>query len=175
MLLIITSLFFIHCPGSHQSKAKVKLNPSNNIDSDSKGIDSDIYQATASLKKPAEINLLLQDVMKNKVFFDYDKWVLTEEGRNTLSKVAYIIRKNPSQSIVNMTIDGHTDSFGTEDYNLALGERRAKAVMEYLMALGVPENQLKIRSFGEEFAINQNGNIAEQSSNRKAEFKSQVE
>jgi peptidoglycan-associated lipoprotein len=81
------------------------------------------------------------------VYFEVDSAVLGEEGRASLELAAQRIRSNPDWGIV--TIEGHCDERGSEEYNLALGERRAKVVARYLSDLGVPSDRLTTRSYGE--------------------------
>jgi len=80
------------------------------------------------------------------VYFAFDKASLTEEGRANLSSYARILRDNPSYEVL---LEGHCDERGTEDYNLALGERRAQTVMQYMLQLGVDRRSMKTISYGE--------------------------
>jgi peptidoglycan-associated lipoprotein len=85
------------------------------------------------------------------VYFDYDKNDIRSDGRQTLTRDADVIKRilaaDPSFTIV---IEGHCDERGSEEYNLALGDRRAIAVKEFLVQLGVPDDRLKTISFGKE-------------------------
>jgi peptidoglycan-associated lipoprotein len=81
------------------------------------------------------------------VFFEYDQADLSERARASLQKNSEWMRKWLSTVV---TIEGHADSRGTSEYNLALGERRASAVREYLSSLGVVVNRLNVVSMGEE-------------------------
>lgn len=81
------------------------------------------------------------------VLFAYDSWQINEEGRHVLAVDADWIRANPGSLI---KIEGHCDERGTSAYNLVLGEKRAKAVRNYLVELGVAANQLSVVSYGKE-------------------------
>jgi peptidoglycan-associated lipoprotein len=81
------------------------------------------------------------------VFFAYDSWVITEEGRQALSRNAEWIKSNPNALL---KVEGHCDERGTSAYNLVLGEKRAKAVRNYLVELGVGANRLSVVSYGKE-------------------------
>ena len=81
------------------------------------------------------------------VRFDFDKSVVKEDGRKTCQDVAAYLKKNPKAK---MQIEGHCDERGTSEYNMALGERRAAAVMTYLVSLGVSKGALSTVSFGKE-------------------------
>ena len=91
-----------------------------------------------------------QDFIQNvgdRVFFDFDKSVIKPEGQQTLQRQAQWLQKYPN---VTVTIEGHCDDRGTREYNLALGERRATAVRNALVALGVSANRVKTISYGKE-------------------------
>lgn len=81
------------------------------------------------------------------VFFAFDSFVITEEGRGALSLDAQWLKANHGAQL---KIEGHCDERGTSAYNLVLGEKRAKAVRNYLVELGVPPGQLSIVSYGKE-------------------------
>ncbi len=81
------------------------------------------------------------------VYFDYDSAVLRDDARATVKKDAEAIRGAASSTVV--TLEGHCDERGSEEYNLALGERRAEAVRVYLVDLGIPKSRLRVVSFGE--------------------------
>ncbi|MGH7227923.1 MAG: peptidoglycan-associated lipoprotein Pal [Nitrospiraceae bacterium] len=81
------------------------------------------------------------------VFFPFDSWNITEEARQALSFDAEWLKSNPAAML---KIEGHCDERGTQDYNLVLGEKRAKAVRNYLAELGVGANRLAVVSYGKE-------------------------
>ena len=81
------------------------------------------------------------------VFFAFDSWVISEEGRQTLSRDAEWIKSNSNALL---KVEGHCDERGTSAYNLVLGEKRAKAVRNYLVELGVGANRLSVVSYGKE-------------------------
>jgi len=91
-----------------------------------------------------------QDFVQNvgdRVFFDFDKSAIKPEGRITLERQAAWLKKYPN---VTVTIEGHCDDRGTREYNLALGERRATAVRNALVALGIAPDRIKTISYGKE-------------------------
>ncbi len=101
------------------------------------------------------------------VFFEYDQSNLNESAKSQLKNNADWIKKNPG-SIVQ--IEGHCDSRGSVEYNLALGERRAKAVKGYLAGLGVEGKRLTIISYGKEKPITTGDSDSEMAKNRRANF-----
>ena len=101
----------------------------------------------------------------DRVFFDFDKYDLSAEGRATLQKQAVWLRRYPA---VTVTIEGHADERGTREYNLALGERRANSVREYLRALGVEPNRMRTISYGKERPVALGSNEEAWKQNRRA-------
>lgn len=83
----------------------------------------------------------------DRVFFDFDKYSIKGDGRQTLVRQAVWLKKYPG---VTITIEGHCDERGTREYNLALGERRANAVKDYLVASGISPSRIKTISYGKE-------------------------
>ena len=81
------------------------------------------------------------------VYFDLDDSALSDESRERLARNAELLRAQPQ---FNLTIEGHADERGTNEYNLALGERRANAVRDYLSSLGVDGGRMRTLSYGEE-------------------------
>ena len=81
------------------------------------------------------------------VFFDYDQSAIRDDARGPLQKNAEWLKRWASTQI---TVEGHADSRGSSEYNLALGERRASSVKDYLVSLGIPGNRITVVSKGEE-------------------------
>ena len=81
------------------------------------------------------------------VYFDYDESTLSDDTRDKLSRNADLLKGNAQFSV---TVEGHADARGTSEYNLALGERRANAVRDYLSSLGVAATRLRTISYGKE-------------------------
>jgi len=100
------------------------------------------------------------------VFFEYDSAALSGTAKRTLEKNADQLK----DANADVTIEGHCDERGTIAYNLALGERRAKAAKDYLVSLGVPGNRLKIISYGKERPFDPGHTESAWSKNRRAHF-----
>jgi peptidoglycan-associated lipoprotein len=83
----------------------------------------------------------------DRVFFDFDSSSLRDDARQTLSRQAEWLKKYTNYPV---TIAGHCDERGTREYNLALGERRANAARQYLVAQGIPASRVKTISYGKE-------------------------
>jgi peptidoglycan-associated lipoprotein len=103
----------------------------------------------------------------DRVFFGFDQSNLSQEAERTVEALAAWMRENPQTT---MTIEGHADERGTREYNLALGARRANAVRDYLMVLGIDPNRIGTVSFGEERPAVQGSNERAWAQNRRAEF-----
>ena len=83
----------------------------------------------------------------DRIFFAYDSSVVDDAGRETLQRQATWLQQFPD---VPVYIEGHTDATGTREYNLALGERRANAARQYLIAQGIPASRIRTISYGKE-------------------------
>jgi peptidoglycan-associated lipoprotein len=100
----------------------------------------------------------------DRIFFGYDRSDLSAEARGTLDKQAEWLKKYPRKSV---TVEGHADERGTREYNLALGERRASAVKNYLAAAGVGKGVVHVISYGKERPAVLGGNEAAWAQNRR--------
>ena len=106
----------------------------------------------------------------NMIFFAFDSFELTPESRDVLTSKADALKK---YSLFTMVVEGHCDERGTSEYNLALGERRAKAATEFLNQLGISAERMTIVSYGKERPLEQSKGEAAWSKNRRDEFKIQ--
>jgi peptidoglycan-associated lipoprotein len=101
------------------------------------------------------------------VGFDFDRATLSPEAQRRLDRNAAFLKDNPQFEV---TIQGHCDERGTNDYNLALGERRAGAALAHLVAAGVDRSRLRTLSYGEEQPVCTSSDEACWSRNRRAHF-----
>ena len=100
----------------------------------------------------------------DRVFFDTDKSAVRSDGKATLDKQIAWLKKYPNYGI---TVEGHCDERGTREYNLALGERRANAVKQYMVANGLPAARVKTISYGKERPVALGSNEAAWAQNRR--------
>ncbi|OTG87609.1 peptidoglycan-associated lipoprotein [Acinetobacter sp. ANC 4558] len=121
--------------------------------------------AGASAKGVTEANKPY--LAKRVVYFDYDSSDLSNEDYLTLQAHAQFLMANANSRVA---LTGHTDERGTREYNLALGERRAKAVESFLVSNGVNSNQLEPVSYGKEMPINPGHNESAWKENRRVEI-----
>ncbi|HEY1101640.1 MAG TPA: OmpA family protein [Myxococcota bacterium] len=103
----------------------------------------------------------------SRVNFDYNMSDLTPAARSSLDTLAKCMKKNAGWSL---SIEGHADERGTPEYNLSLGETRAKGARKYLAALGVEEKRMKVVTYGEERPLNTAGTEEAFAENRRAEL-----
>jgi len=115
-----------------------------------------------------DVDLGMRTFEGEKIYFDYDKSELRPEARTALKKKAEWLRNNLGFSA---RIEGHCDERGTNEYNLALGERRANAAWRFLNALGISGSRLTTISYGEERPADPGQNDDAWSKNRRDEFK----
>ncbi len=109
----------------------------------------------------------VQASLKN-VYFDYDRYTLSEQAQMDLQQDAELLKQVPQVAIV---AEGHCDERGTGEYNLALGDRRARAAVDYLVSLGLPPNRFSIVSYGSELPADPGHNEQAWSQNRRAAFR----
>ena len=121
-------------------------------------MQGDVYTGTDTVK-------YLASGVADRVFFATNESVLTTASRDTLRKQAEWLRKN---SKINVVLEGHADERGTREYNLALGERRANAVKDYLMTYGISGNRLSVISYGKERPVDSGSNPLAWSKNRRS-------
>ncbi|WP_432821385.1 peptidoglycan-associated lipoprotein Pal [Trichloromonas sp.] len=101
------------------------------------------------------------------IYFEFDSYTLSEDSKQTLQANAEWLKANPTASIV---IEGHTDERGSDVYNMALGENRARSASNYLVSLGVSAERVRIISYGEEKPAVMGQGEGVWSKNRRAEF-----
>jgi len=138
-----------------------------------------LTQATDSGEAPAPAGLSTEPVSEaaaptvsllklEKVFFEFDAYTLTPQAREILARNAEWLRKDPA---ARLTIEGHCDERGADEYNLALGQRRADAAKNYLVSLGIAAERLTGISYGEERPAAAGSNENAWSQNRRAELR----
>ena len=129
---------------------------------------SGMEDVSTGLYEKGGMSYLDQDgTVPAKIFFDYDSYLLTSMAESTLDLQVTWMDENPEQFIL---IEGHCDERGTNEYNLALGESRARSVLNYLLRLGANPEQFSIVSFGEERPVALGQNEAAWQKNRRVEF-----
>ena len=121
-------------------------------------MQGDVYTGTDTVE-------YLADGVPDRVFFATNESILTTASRETLRAQAAWLRKNPG---INVVLEGHADERGTREYNLALGERRANSVKDYLMTYGISGNRISVISYGKERPVDSGSNPLAWSKNRRS-------
>ena len=127
--------------------------------------------SNAPVEEDVNVNVAVEEgqesVMnaKDRVYFGFDQYNLTNEAMEVLQEQARFLVDNPEASVV---VEGHTDDRGTRDYNLALGVRRAVSVKNYLIANGVDAGRIRVISYGKERPAVVGANEAAWAQNRRA-------
>ena len=118
----------------------------------------------SSIEVPSESRAVVANAT---VYFEFDKYNLSTRSIQALKSISDLMSENSS---IEITIAGHADERGTREYNLALGQRRAEAVSDYLILNGVNKNRITVKSYGEEKpAVNAQDEIS-YSKNRRVEI-----
>ena len=111
--------------------------------------------------------LAKQQFMNEDVYFEFDSSALLPEAQDVLKRKAEWLRANPDASII---VEGHCDERGTNEYNLALGDRRAESAKGFLADLGISGFRLTTVSYGEERPVDSGSNEESWAKNRRAHF-----
>jgi len=122
--------------------------------------------APAQTPRPSPREFMAVAALK-EVYFDFDKYDIRPEDAKTLDANAAWLKSNADNLVL---IEGHCEERGTNEYNLALGERRAKATMNYLVSQGIQANRITIISYGEERPVCNEKTEACWAKNRRANF-----
>jgi outer membrane protein OmpA-like peptidoglycan-associated protein len=122
------------------------------------------YNKDVALKK-VEVGSVI--VLRN-IFFDFDKATIRPESANELDRLIKLLTENPT---IKIELGSHTDSKGSDDYNMKLSDSRSKSVVEYLITKGIPADRLTAKGYGETKPIDTNDTDEGRQNNRRTEFK----
>ncbi len=167
LLLIFSVAFLAACEGTTGTTKDDSTVTSSGSGSSSSG--SALTSTTSSGSAWAGHPLDDPDSLlaKRTVYFDYDESVILDQDRAILEAHAQYLSQNPGAAV---TLEGHTDERGTREYNLALGERRAVSVRQYMSLLGGSGQQLRTVSYGEEQPAAMGHNEEAWAQNRRVEI-----
>ena len=167
ILVIITVAFSL---AACHKKKNVEFEPPA---SSTAGSNTDIGEKPPAVAQPTTEGPMTTDLVDEvtrqmqPVFYDYNKYDIREDQIPALQNNARVLKQNATVSVL---IEGHCDERGTDEYNLALGERRAGAAKDFLVSLGIPENRLSTISYGESRPFAQGHDEEAWSQNRRAQF-----
>ena len=160
VIISIISLFFLaSCETATQDAIKGSSEKAGKASATAKSGSASIFGSAK--QTPADKLIAVGD----RVLFDYDSSELSSEAKLTLDKQSRFLRVN---SDLTFTIEGHCDERGTREYNLALGEKRATAVRDYLVIEGISPDRIRVISYGKEKPAVVGSNDMAWSKNRRA-------
>ena len=160
---VVVSTAFIACGGGQTASTKTPdgSKPSNTSEAKRNDpVKTEITPASGNAAPPPT----------DPIYFDFDTSLIKDESKLTLQTIADYMERNPGATV---TIGGHTDERGTTEYNLALGDQRAKASHDYLVRLGVDPSRIRTISYGEERPAKIGHDEGTWSKNRRDEFETQ--
>lgn len=163
-LLTLLALALAVAPGCKKKSPGEDKRPDEGQKIEEVTPDTGASEMTGDERSEMERDLALIQV----VYFDYDKSELRADGREAVRNNADLLRKWESWTV---TIEGHCDERGTNEYNLALGERRARAAQRALEAEGIASSRIRTISYGEERPSDPGHTETSWSRNRRAEFR----
>lgn len=162
ILMAVLACFFVSCSSSSDSAQDAdSLNGANGFGESDLTLNQEGRYAGGNIPM-AEDEGLFKDIN-----FDYDSSSINQIGRQNLEHNLQVLQANPQ---IRVQLEGHCDSRGTAEYNLALGSRRAQAVYDLLVSYGMPASRLETISYGEEVPLDPNENEAAWAKNRRVHF-----
>jgi len=161
LLITFTSLMIFGCKGRDKNTSDASMEQGATPVTQEGAVESSPMNFDAQGSDSGRIAGL------STIYFDYDKSTFSDASKEALKANAEWLKKN---SKVSVQIEGHCDSRGSIEYNLALGERRANAVKSYMAHLGVPNSRMKTISYGKERPIATGESEEAWAKNRRANF-----
>ncbi len=129
--------------------------------------EKEIEKTMVAKKEPGIAGEVFESNMLKNIHFDFDKYDIRPGDADILKGNAALLLNNPN---VKIQVEGHCDERGTNEYNLALGERRANAAKKYLTSFGVPSDRISAISYGEEKPVDPGHNEEAWAKNRRDHF-----
>jgi peptidoglycan-associated lipoprotein len=175
LMILCTVLFILGCPKQALEPVATEIQkpqPQPQTETtkeqpDMKMETLEAGQGAGTTKGKGALEQARVDFEDTDIFFEYDSFDLTIEAKKILAEKTGFLN---SHSTIKVRIEGNCDERGTEEYNLALGERRAKAAQDYLVFLGIASERIATVSYGEEKPINGGHTEAAWAKNRRAHF-----
>ena len=110
---------------------------------------------------------MIKPKFNSKILFDFDKADLSTEAKSNLTNLVTVLNEYPDTDI---EVQGHTDSIGSDSYNMQLSKKRADAVSNYLLTKGIKSSRISIKAYGETAPKYQNATETGRTNNRRVEF-----
>lgn len=176
--VVSMGLLLTGCPKNNDKEAQTEVTPAPAADTTATdpnaGANTMSQEELAAQElenKRAQLEEMINRIMSEDVYFDYDKAELTEKARELLAQVGDILIKETKFAV---EVEGHTDERGTESYNMSLGGKRAQAVQKYLTTYGVDASRITTMSYGEEKPKAEGSGEDAFAQNRRANFKVKI-
>lgn len=176
LVLVLGSALMLACKSvppapenvdSHAPKIESSGKPAEKVDEANGFKDASPTPESLSENSGSEADKLNAQGVLKPIQFDFDKADIRGDAQTTMNGNAGRMREHGSLKV---RIEGHCDERGTVEYNLALGDRRARAARDYLVSVGIPAQRLRTISFGKERPLDPGHNESAWSVNRRAEF-----
>ena len=174
VILLGVALLLVGCPKKALEPAATEISqpqqppaPAATPGEPSMQMESSMTGAAGSAPVSAAIEQARAGFEGSDIYFEYDSFDLTAQAKKVLAEKASFLNAHPG---IKVTVEGHCDERGTQEYNLALGERRAKAAQEYLVFLGINAQRLNTVSYGEEKPVDPGNTEEAWAKNRRAHF-----
>jgi peptidoglycan-associated lipoprotein len=171
LMTLCAIIFVLGCAKKNLEPAKVEVSPPiPPVSAEQPGMKMEAPKtdeaATTQVQKPT-LEQARAAFTDSDIRFEFDKFDLTAEARKILADKARFMNAHPQ---IKIRIGGHCDERGTQEYNLALGERRAKTVLDYLVFLGIGPERITTVSYGEEKPLDPGHSEEAWAKNRRAHF-----
>ena len=179
-LLILSGLFLLACgkkeiktdgltgaPGGEQVKEDDAEKAKKRARIREQELTEQQLREKALAEEEARRRAMAAEFENEDVFFEFDQFVLSDSAKAVLNKKAKWLKDHPNAKAL---IEGHCDERGSTEYNLALGQKRAEAAMQYILALGINPSRVSTISFGKEKPADPGHNEAAWAKNRRAHF-----
>jgi peptidoglycan-associated lipoprotein len=162
-LIVATAAALLAVGCAHQKPAEVKIAEKPVADAPKARL-AETEEDTLDAKEAKDFDALVKGLV---VHFDFNKWELSSDSRARLEKLSEAMRKLPK---ARLRISGHCDERGTEEFNLALGHKRAEIAREFMLKLGVAENRVETVSYGDQVPAVAGSSEEAWAANRRDEF-----
>ncbi len=163
LVLILPFMFFLTSCAKNAVQSQPEQTPQSDLPKaadNSGGTVEPGDQATAPQSAGTEF-------VNENIHFEFDSAVLSDQAQRILTDKAEYLRTNPGLTV---TVEGHCDERGTDAYNMALGDRRAKSAKDFLVNMGIGTDRLSTISYGEERPVAQGRDESSWAKNRRAQF-----
>ncbi len=172
LMLLAASAFSVACGGKSAPEEPAPeptpvANPTPAPTAPDNSADTERMERERAAAEAAERARAVEADLKAMINFDYDQATVRQADQATLDRKAAVLSANPN---VKLRISGHADERGSDEYNLALGNRRAAAAKRYLESKGVNGSRLEVVSYGEERPLNPGTDESAFAQNRRDEF-----